>query len=33
MIPDSIIRGTRGWVPARPGESEKVDPNLYAPHH
>ena len=32
MIPDNIIRGTRGWQPAGRGEGEKVDPNLYAPH-
>lgn len=32
MIPDSIIRGTRGWEPASPGAGGKVDPNLYAPH-
>jgi CubicO group peptidase (beta-lactamase class C family) len=33
MIPDSIIRGTRGWQPAAPDGGEAVDPNLYAPHH
>jgi hypothetical protein len=33
MIPDSIIRGARGWEPPRSGPGEKVDPNLYAPHH
>jgi CubicO group peptidase (beta-lactamase class C family) len=33
MIPDTIIRGTRGWQPAAMGEEGKVDPNLYAPHH
>jgi CubicO group peptidase (beta-lactamase class C family) len=33
MIPDSIIRGTRGWEPSSAGAGEKVDPNLYAPHH
>lgn len=33
MIPDNIIRGTRGWRPGGRGESDKVDPNLYAPHH
>ena len=32
MIPDSIIRGTRGWEPASAGSDGKVDPNLYAPH-
>ena len=32
MIPDNIIRGTRGWQPAGRGAGEKVDPNLYAPH-
>jgi CubicO group peptidase (beta-lactamase class C family) len=32
MIPDSIIRGTRGWRPAGAGEGEKTDPSLYAPH-
>lgn len=33
MIPDNIIRGTRGWLPASTGEGSKADPNLYAPHH
>lgn len=33
MIPDSIIRGTRGWEPASSSAGEKFDPNLYAPHH
>lgn len=33
MIPDNIIRGTRGWQPASTGAGSKVDPNLYAPHH
>jgi CubicO group peptidase (beta-lactamase class C family) len=33
MIPDSIIRGSRGWEPATPVAGDKVDPNLYAPHH
>jgi CubicO group peptidase (beta-lactamase class C family) len=32
MIPDSIIRATRGWRPANPVPGDKVDPNLYAPH-
>jgi CubicO group peptidase (beta-lactamase class C family) len=32
MIPDSIIRGTRGWQPAVVAPSDKVDPSLYAPH-
>lgn len=32
MIPDSIIRGTRGWQPAGLGEGEKLDLNRYAPH-
>jgi CubicO group peptidase (beta-lactamase class C family) len=30
MIPDSIIRGTRGWEPTKAGEG--VDPNKFAPH-
>ena len=30
MIPDSIIRGTRGWHPPVPGKD--VDPNRFAPH-
>ena len=30
MIPDSIIRGTRGWHPPVPGQG--VDPNKFAPH-
>jgi CubicO group peptidase (beta-lactamase class C family) len=30
MIPDSIIRGTVGWQPARAGEG--TDPKLFAPH-
>ncbi len=30
MIPDSIIRGTRGWAPTKAGEG--VDPNKFAPH-
>lgn len=30
MIPDSIIRGTRGWSPTKAGEG--VDPNQFAPH-
>lgn len=30
MIPDSIIRGTRGWRPAPVGEG--TDPRKYAPH-
>jgi len=30
MIPDAIIRGTRGWHPA--GAGEGVDPNRFAPH-
>jgi CubicO group peptidase (beta-lactamase class C family) len=30
MIPDSIIRGTSGWEPARAGES--AEPKMYAPH-
>jgi CubicO group peptidase (beta-lactamase class C family) len=33
MIPDNIIRGTRGWQPASTGSGKEVDPNLYAPHH
>jgi CubicO group peptidase (beta-lactamase class C family) len=32
MIPDNIIRGTRGWRPAGTGDGAKTDPNLYAPH-
>jgi CubicO group peptidase (beta-lactamase class C family) len=32
MIPDNIIRGTRGWQPASSGEGREVDPNRYAPH-
>jgi CubicO group peptidase (beta-lactamase class C family) len=32
MIPDSIIRGTRGWQPASAVEGEKIDLNRYAPH-
>jgi hypothetical protein len=32
MIPDNIIRGTRGWLPASTGEGKEVDPNRYAPH-
>jgi CubicO group peptidase (beta-lactamase class C family) len=32
MIPDSIIRGTRGWEPAGPGTGDRVDPSQYAPH-
>ena len=32
MIPDNIIRGTRGWQPASSGEGKEVDPNRYAPH-
>jgi CubicO group peptidase (beta-lactamase class C family) len=32
MIPDSIIRGTRGWEPAGAKPADKVDPSLYAPH-
>ena len=30
MIPNAIIRGTRGWHPA--GAGEGVDPNRFAPH-
>jgi CubicO group peptidase (beta-lactamase class C family) len=30
VIPDTIIRGTSGWQPAKVGEG--VDPNKYAPH-
>lgn len=30
LIPDSIIRGTAGWQPARAGEG--ADPKLFAPH-
>jgi CubicO group peptidase (beta-lactamase class C family) len=30
MIPDSIIRGTRGWSPAKAADG--VDPNKFAPH-
>jgi CubicO group peptidase (beta-lactamase class C family) len=30
MIPDSIVRGTRGWQPASGGEG--TDPRKYAPH-
>jgi CubicO group peptidase (beta-lactamase class C family) len=30
LIPDSIIRGTAGWQPARAGEGS--DPKLFAPH-
>jgi hypothetical protein len=30
MIPDSIIRGTSGWHPPKPGAG--TDPNKYAPH-
>jgi CubicO group peptidase (beta-lactamase class C family) len=30
MIPDSIIRGTRGWQPA--GAVDRNDPKTYAPH-
>ncbi len=30
MIPDSVIRGTRGWAPTRAGEG--VDPDKFAPH-
>jgi CubicO group peptidase (beta-lactamase class C family) len=30
MIPDSIIRSTRGWEPASAGEG--IDPNKFAPH-
>jgi CubicO group peptidase (beta-lactamase class C family) len=32
MIPDSIIRGTRGWQPAGEAGGATVDPNRYAPH-
>jgi CubicO group peptidase (beta-lactamase class C family) len=32
MIPDNIIRGTRGWLPASSGAGSQVDPNRYAPH-
>jgi hypothetical protein len=32
MIPDSIIRGTRGWQPGSAVEGEKIDLNRYAPH-
>ena len=32
MIPDSIIRGTRGWQSGSTGDGSKVDPNRYAPH-
>jgi hypothetical protein len=32
MIPDSIIRGTRGWQPAVAAPTDAVDPNRYAPH-
>ena len=32
MIPDSIIRGLRGWQPASAIEGGKVDPGQYAPH-
>ena len=33
MIPDSIIRSTRGWMPGgAAGEGAAVDPNRYAPH-
>jgi CubicO group peptidase (beta-lactamase class C family) len=30
MIPDSIIRGTRGWRPSAPGQG--TDPKKFAPH-
>jgi len=30
MIPDTIVRGTGGWQPRKPGEG--VDPNRFAPH-
>jgi CubicO group peptidase (beta-lactamase class C family) len=30
MIPDTIIRGTAGWQPARAGEG--IDPRKFAPH-
>ena len=30
MIPDSIIRGTAGWQPAR--AEEGTDPKRFAPH-
>lgn len=30
MIPDTIVRGTSGWQPRKPGEG--VDPNRFAPH-
>ncbi len=30
MIPDTIIRGTAGWQPARAGEG--IDPKKFAPH-
>lgn len=33
MIPDTIVRATRGWEPGGRGQGDKVDPNLYAPHH
>jgi hypothetical protein len=32
MIPDSIIRGLRGWQPASGAHDGKVDPRNYAPH-
>jgi hypothetical protein len=31
MIPDNIMRGLRGWLPANDGDG-KVDPKNYAPH-
>ena len=32
MIPDNIIRGTRGWQQPARIDGEKIDPSLYAPH-
>ena len=32
MIPDSIVRGLRGWQSGSAAESGEVDPNRYAPH-
>jgi CubicO group peptidase (beta-lactamase class C family) len=32
LIPDAVIRGTRGWQPAGAGAGAGVDPNRFAPH-
>jgi CubicO group peptidase (beta-lactamase class C family) len=32
MIPDNIIRGTRGWEQSHTVDGDKIDPKRYAPH-